>query len=59
MSVTLRAATPGDRRFMVEMARYACVIEDRPLPDPDDDEVLEMLPAPGTVATVVRTQGLP
>lgn len=60
MSVTLRAATPGDRVFMVEMARYASVIEDRPLPDRDDDEVQEMLPAPGTVAIIAEDhQGSP
>ena len=42
--VWLRAATPHDAAFIVEMTRHACVIEDRPLPDPDDDEVREMLP---------------
>jgi GNAT superfamily N-acetyltransferase len=47
--VTLRAAHPDDDAFIVEMARHACVIEDRPLPDPRDDEVLELLPTPGTV----------
>ncbi|MDZ7886654.1 MAG: GNAT family N-acetyltransferase [Mycobacterium sp.] len=51
---------PGDRGFMVEMARHACVIEDRSLPDPDDDDVLEMLPAPGTVAIIAEDrQGSP
>lgn len=50
----LRAATPHDRGFVVEMARHACVIEDRPLPDPDDDEVLEMLPAAGAVAIIAQ-----
>lgn len=43
----LREATPDDESFVIEMARHACVIEDRPLPDPDDDEVLEMLPPAG------------
>ncbi|MCX2713141.1 GNAT family N-acetyltransferase [Mycolicibacterium sp. J2] len=43
-SIVLRAATNADKAFVVEMARHACVIEDRPLPDADDDEVLEMLP---------------
>ncbi len=42
-TVRLRAATPDDDGFVVEMTRHACVIEDRLLPDPDDDEVLEML----------------
>lgn len=48
----LRAATSDDESFIVEMARHACVIEDRPLPDPDDDEVLEMLP-PAGVAPII------
>jgi GNAT superfamily N-acetyltransferase len=50
----LGAATPDDDSFVVEMARHACVIEDRPLPDPDDDEVLEMLPPPGVVPIIAR-----
>lgn len=56
----LRAATPSDQDFVVEMARHACVIEDRPLPDPDDDEVREMLPAAGAVAIIAEDrQGAP
>ena len=47
-----RAAGPADASFIVEMARHACVIEDRPLPDPDDDEVLEMLPPTGVVPII-------
>jgi len=27
-NVRLRSATPGDAAFIVEMTRYACVIED-------------------------------
>lgn len=50
----LRAATPGDQAFVVDMARHACVIEDWPLPDPADDEVLEMLPAPGAVVIIAE-----
>ncbi|WP_176749686.1 GNAT family N-acetyltransferase [Mycolicibacterium grossiae] len=50
--IVLRAATPEDAAFIVEMARHACVIEDRPLPDPDDGEVLEMLPPDGVVPIV-------
>lgn len=53
-AVRLRAATPGDQGFVVHMARHACVIEGWPLPDPDDDEVLEMLPVPGTVAILAE-----
>jgi GNAT superfamily N-acetyltransferase len=55
-AVRLRAATPADDAFVVEMARHACVIEDRPLPGPDDDEVLEMLPPPGVVPIVAEDQ---
>ena len=36
------------------MARHACVIEDRPLPDPDDDEVLEMLPPAGVTPIIAE-----
>ncbi|MGU3654498.1 GNAT family N-acetyltransferase [Mycolicibacterium sp. A43C] len=50
----LRPATPGDLAFIVDMARHACVIENRPLPDPDDDEVVEMLPAPGAVVVIAE-----
>ena len=50
--IVLRAATTEDASFIVEMARHACVIEDRPLPHPDDDEVLEMLPPDG-VAPII------
>ncbi|MEH3130981.1 MAG: GNAT family N-acetyltransferase [Mycolicibacterium neoaurum] len=52
--VRLRAATRNDLGFLVEMARHASVIEDRPLPDPADDEVVEMLPAPGTVTIIAE-----
>lgn len=48
-AVRLRAATPTDDAFIVEMARHACIIEDWPLPDPDDEEVLSMLPPAGEV----------
>ena len=52
--VVLRAATADDDSFVVEMARHACVIEDRPLPDSDDDEVLEMLPPVGLVPIIAE-----
>lgn len=52
--MVLRAATADDAPFVVEMARHACVIEDRPLPDPDDDEVLEMLPPSGVVPIIAE-----
>jgi GNAT superfamily N-acetyltransferase len=52
--IILRAATADDDSFVVEMARHACVIEDRPLPDSDDDEVLEMLPPAGVVPIIAE-----
>jgi len=54
--IVLRAATSADHPFIVEMARHACVIEDRPLPDTDADEVLEMLPPAGVVPIVAETR---
>jgi GNAT superfamily N-acetyltransferase len=42
--VQIRAGQDDDRTFITEMARLACVIEDRPLPRPDAGEVIEMLP---------------
>ncbi|MCZ0730580.1 GNAT family N-acetyltransferase [Mycolicibacterium iranicum] len=50
----LRAATSDDHSFVIEMARHACVIEDRPLPDPNDDEVVEMLPPDGVVPIIAE-----
>lgn len=52
--IILRGATSDDDAFVVEMARHACVIEDRPLPDSDDDEVLEMLPPAGVVPIIAE-----
>ena len=49
----LRRATPHDRPFIVEMARLACTLEDRPLPSGDASEVLALLPAPD--AAIVAT----
>ncbi|MUL78503.1 GNAT family N-acetyltransferase [Mycolicibacterium sp. CBMA 226] len=54
LAVRLRAATTHDRSFIVDMARHACVIEDWPLPDPDDDEVLELLPRHGEVPIIAE-----
>ena len=50
----LREAAPDDESFVIEMARHACVIEDRPLPNPDDDEVLEMLPPAGVTPIIAE-----
>jgi GNAT superfamily N-acetyltransferase len=40
----IRNAEAEDRGFVVKMARFACALEDRPLPDPDAPEVLACLP---------------
>ena len=51
----LRPARPEDEPFLVEMARVACTIEDRPLPRPDAPDVLALLPGPG--AAIVAEGG--
>jgi hypothetical protein len=53
-AVQLRAATTTDEAFIIEMARHACIIEDWPLPDPDDEEVLSMLPPLGEVPIIAE-----
>ena len=53
-TVALRPARDADVTFIVEMARHACVIEDRPLPDREDPEVLAMLPPRGEVALLAH-----
>jgi GNAT superfamily N-acetyltransferase len=59
-TVRLREATADDEAFIIEMARHACIIEDWPLPDPDDDEVLSLLPPPGEVPIIAEDQaGIP
>jgi GNAT superfamily N-acetyltransferase len=40
----IRQAEAEDRGFVIEMARLACTLEDRPLPAPDAPEVLACLP---------------
>ncbi|MEH3139833.1 MAG: GNAT family N-acetyltransferase [Mycobacterium kyogaense] len=52
--IAFRAARADDGSFVVEMARHACVIEDRPLPGHDDEEVMEMLPPAGVVPIVAE-----
>jgi GNAT superfamily N-acetyltransferase len=51
-TIRLRSATSEDAAFIVEMARYACVIEDWPLPDADSEEVQSVLPPGGEVPIV-------
>jgi len=53
-AVRLRPATAGDEAFVIEMARHACIIEDWPLPDPDNDEVLSLLPPPGELPIIAE-----
>jgi GNAT superfamily N-acetyltransferase len=51
-SARLGRAIGDDRSFLVEMARLASVIEDRPLPEPTAPEVAAMLPGLGDCATI-------
>ena len=53
----LRRADRRDRELIVEMARLACGFEDRPLPSPDDPEVLALVPGAANVAVVATEQG--
>ena len=48
----VRTATQHDRDFLVEMARLACGLEDRPLPAADDPAVRGLLPRPADLALV-------
>ncbi len=43
----IRDAVEDDAGFIIEIARLASVIEDRPMPVHDDPEVRGMLPAAG------------
>jgi GNAT superfamily N-acetyltransferase len=47
-----RQATDRDRPFLVEMSRLASVIEDRPLPPSESEEVTGKLPGPDDCAVV-------
>jgi GNAT superfamily N-acetyltransferase len=48
----IRDAEAEDRGFVIEMARFACTLEDRPLPDPDAPEVLACLPHAMSAAVI-------
>lgn len=48
----LRPATADDAAFIVEMARHACVIEDWPVPDADDDDTQSLLPGSDDIVVV-------
>ena len=56
-AVQLRLAIPEDDAFIVEMARYASVIEDWPLPDAESEDVHSLLPAAGEVSIVAVKAG--
>jgi len=47
-----RRATDGDRPFIVEMSRLASVIDDRPLPPSESEEVTGKLPGPDDCAVL-------
>jgi GNAT superfamily N-acetyltransferase len=51
----IRNAVAEDRGFLVEMARIACTLQDRPLPERDAPEVLACLP-PAMSAAVIATK---
>jgi GNAT superfamily N-acetyltransferase len=52
----LRRAIGSDGSFIVEMARLACVIEDRPLPPPESPDVLGLLPGSGDRALIASNE---
>lgn len=51
-NMRLRSATTDDAAFIVEMARHACVIEDWPLPDVDDEDTQSLLPGNDDIVVV-------
>lgn len=50
----IRQADGDDREFLIEMARHACTLEDRPLPKINAPDVLASLP-PTMSAAVIAT----
>lgn len=52
LSMKLRIGESSDEAFLVEMARLACGLKDRPLPEAGDPEVLALLPASPKAAVV-------
>ncbi len=58
--VPVRAGEPSDTAFIVEMARLASAIEDRPLPAADDPELAQGLPrSPDTAVLALDHDGHP
>ena len=55
----LRLAEPEDMGFVVEMARLAGTLEDRPLPSPDAPVVTAVLPEPNATVLAISEDGQP
>ncbi|TDO06463.1 ribosomal protein S18 acetylase RimI-like enzyme [Mycobacterium sp. BK086] len=53
----LRPAVSADAAFIVEMARYVCVIEDWPLPGIDEEDVQSLLPDRDGITVIAVDQG--
>jgi ribosomal protein S18 acetylase RimI-like enzyme len=53
--VLIRRSDESNVEFIVEMARHASVIEDRPLPPADDPDVVVMLPTASDCAVIAVT----
>ena len=51
----IHRAEDQDRDFVVEMAVLACGLDDRPLPAPDDEAVLALLPGPADLALIAAS----
>ncbi len=52
----IRDADTEDYEFVVEMARFACTLEDRPLPESDAPEVLACLPPAMSAAVIAANR---
>jgi GNAT superfamily N-acetyltransferase len=58
--VRVRAGEPSDAAFIVQMARLASAIEDRPLPPADDPQLAQGLPpSPDTAVLALDHDGHP
>ncbi len=55
----LRAGQPDDRAFLIEMARLASTLEDRPLPHPDAPDVVALLAGPEAAVIAADDDGRP
>jgi len=55
----LRLAESADSPFLIEVARLACTLEDRPLPAPDAPDVIALLPEPNAAVIAVDEDGRP